>query len=190
MDWNVSQTVFGLPRSHWACTFENFKWPSKGVQNAIAQWGDAAQEGKKGNLLLTGTPGNGKTHLAVALYRWGVLRWGTLLCSFIQVPEFFHTVKQTFNSPGSEDPFRDLEEAKKLVILDDILGRTPTPWELDHIIFRLINTAYTNGASLIATTNYTLDELSGILKPHEVSRLTDGVKIIRFEGKDQRPPTK
>lgn len=188
MDIPVSKTVFSVPPSHRHCELLNFRWPSLGVQTAVELFMGNLLGGKRTNLLFTGMTGTGKTHLAVALYRWGVLHWGTMDCTLILVPEFFHKVKQGFNQPEQEDSFRDLEEARKLVVFDDILGRTPTPWELDHIVFRLINTAYTNRASTVVTTNFTRGELGQVLKPHEMSRLLDGVVHIEFQGKDHRLP--
>jgi DNA replication protein DnaC len=186
IDTSVSLSIFGVPRSHRHCTIENFRWPSSGVQEAVQQFMVNLLEGKRTSLLFTGSPGLGKSHLAVALYRWGVKRWGTGACALIQVPEFFHTVKQTFNQTDAPDAFLDIEDARQMVVLDDLLGRNPTPWELDHIIFRLINTGHMNGAALVVTTNFTRAEMQQILKPHEMSRIMDGTIHIEFRGADQR----
>lgn len=192
----VSQTVFGVPRSHLHCTFENFRWPSTDVQAAVFEFVRAVKHGEPKHLLMTGRHGTGKTHLAVALYRWAVTIWGTMQCALVQVPEFFTEVKSTFDAPQYADrdrrspalePFADIVDARRFLVLDDLLGRKPTPWEIDHIIFRLINTAYNNQASLVVTTNYTLDEIAqGILPPHEVSRLLAGAVHMEFEGQDLR----
>lgn len=184
-DFSCSSTVFGVPSSHLHANFENFRWPSVPVQRAVEDFMELQLKGEKANLLLTGGSGLGKTHLSVALYRWGVRRWGSLHCALVHVPQFFHEVKKSFDGQTG-DPFQDVADAKKIMVIDDILGRNPTPWELDHVVFRLIDSAYTNQASMVVTANHTLEQIGGILKPHEMSRLLEDVIHIEFKGPDQR----
>lgn len=185
VDLSVSRTIFGVPRSHYHADFNNFEWPSEAVRLAVLAFLQELEDGTKRNLLFTGLPGRGKTHLSIALYRWGVLRWGTAKCSFISVPEFCSSVKREFND-SSSDVFADLDDVKSLLVLDDILGKNPSAWELDNVIYRLINTSYSNGCAVVVTSNHTLSQLADILKPHEMSRLLDNATQIAFTGKDRR----
>jgi DNA replication protein DnaC len=180
----VSATVFGIPRSHQHCTFSNFEWPSPGIEAAVDEFCEKKLAGEKQNLLFTGNPGQGKTHLAVAIYRWGVYHWGTLESTLILVPDYFAKVKANFN--GGEDVLAELDSARSLVVLDDILGRNPSAWERDNVIFRLINTAYTSRASLVVTANHSIEQLQQNLQPHEMSRLLENVTHIEFKGNDRR----
>lgn len=181
-----SLTVFDVPKSHRHCTFANFHWPSESIKAAVLEFLARMEAGQTSHLLVTGTPGVGKTHLAVAIYRWAVLKWGTMLCNLIQVSPFFDLVKASFNSSEENSPFLDVEDAKKLVALDDLLGRSPTPFEIDHVIFRLINTAHSNSASLVITSNQTIDQISQVLKPHEVSRILEHAVHLEVKGPDRR----
>lgn len=187
----VSSSIFGVPLSHRHCTLLNFKWPSTNIQAAVVKCLQDLEAGQRTRILLIGTPGLGKTHLAVALYRWAVLRWGTTLSTLVEVPRFFDVVKKSFNAKPDdegfiEDPFREVTEAKRMVVLDDLLGKTPSPWEVNEVVFRLVNTIYTNSASSVVTSNLSVDQLGLILKPHEMSRLLEDVISIEFRGEDQR----
>ncbi len=183
MNFDVSLSVFDIPRSHHHCTLNNFEFPSQAVRDAVSEFLACLDRGEAPHLLATGPPGLGKTHLAVALYRWGVLHWGTVQSAFVQVPEFFHTVKEFSDE---YDPFTDVVGAKRLLVLDDLLGRVPSPWELDNVVFRLINTAHVNCAAMVVTTNQTIDQIAQVLKPHEVSRLLQDAVHIEFSGEDRR----
>lgn len=180
-----SQTVFGVPLSHRHCYLDNYNWPSAAFKDEVGAFMISVGTPEPRHLVITGSAGVGKTHLGVGLYRWGVRKWGTMLCKYIHVPDFFHEVKNQFNTEG-EDPFLDVVDARALIILDDLLGRNPSAWELDNILYRLINTAHSNNSAVVVTTNANPAQIGHVLKPHEMSRLFQNAVHLEVTGEDKR----
>lgn len=183
-----SLTVYRVPRSHWHCTLEDFRY--EGVQPASlrARLGDFCAEVAAGgapHLILAGAPGIGKTHLAVALYRWAVTLFGTRLATIVNVPEFCAAVKASYGTPG-EDLFAEYTDARRFVALDDLFGRDLTAYESGQIVHRLIDIAYQNAAGVVVTLNQDVRDLSARLPEHEVSRLLSRATLIPMQGTDQR----
>jgi len=178
-----SSTVFRLPRSHWHCQLENFTWevvhpPS--LQTHLMKFLNEAAEGHAPHLILIGNPGSGKTHLSVAAYRWMVLRLGTLLATWLNVPVFCDRVKATYTE-GEIDLFDDFTDAHRFVVLDDLFGRSLTVHEAEQIVTRLLDITYQNNAALLITMNQDLKELSARLHRHEVSRLLAQATVIPLQ---------
>lgn len=174
-----SATVFGLPRSHWHCQLDNFAWPRVrpvGLREHIERFLAQVEEGGSPHLVLLGPPGVGKTHLGVAAYRWAVVRVGTLLATWVNVPAFCERVKAGY--AHDPDPFPDYQAATRLVVMDDLFGRELTAHEAGHIVYRMLDVAYQNGAALLVTMNQTLTDLEARLPPHERSRLLSQPTVI------------
>lgn len=177
-------TVFGLPRSHWHCTLENFEWEAvrpKPLQEHVLKFLTEVRAGKSPHLLLTGSPGIGKSHLGVAVYRAVAADTGTIRAMWINVPDFCERVKRGYH-PDEPDPWPDVEEAQRLVVLDDLFGRDLSSHETGQIVYRLIDTAYRNNAAVLVNMNQNIEELQVRLTGHEVSRLLAQSVIIPMAG--------
>jgi DNA replication protein DnaC len=174
-----SNTVHGIPRSHWHCHLHNYEEPKDRVVEAVSAFLDEWKAGTvpAPHLLLTGKQGRGKTHLAVGIYRSAVYETNIQECAYIHVPNFCVRVKKSYG--GGEDPFQETEEAS-LVVLDDIFGADLTEHEITKILTRLITTAYDRNQALVVTSNYSVKGISDILHPHELSRLLQNSTVLNM----------
>lgn len=177
-----SATVYRLPRSHWHCTLENYRWdaarPAE-LRHRVDEFVAKAAGGGAPHLLLTGPTGIGKTHLSVAVYRMLVARVGTVAACWLSVPAFWEDVKRGYGQQSEDDAWEDVEGARRLVVLDDLCGRDLTPHERDQLLVRLLDTVYTNAAALLVTMNPTVEHVvRTLLGPHEASRLLAKAAIV------------
>lgn len=171
--------VYRLPRSHWHCHLWTFEWA--GVKPAstrmrIEEFVHNVNAGQSPHMLLTGDPGIGKSHLGVGVYRAVAAQLGTELVTWVNVPAFCEQIKREYGS--DYDPWQDYEAARRLVVLDDLFGRALSAHEMSQIVYRLIDTAYQNGAAVLVNMNQNVEELKARLASHEVSRLLAESTII------------
>jgi len=133
-----------------------------------------AQE-TEGWLLLTGTYGCGKTHLAAAIAN-ARLDIGQPVLLMV-VPDLLDHLRTTFN-PESEVSYDELFEqlrAAPLLILDDLGAQSSTPWAQEKL-FQLLNHRYNAQLPTVITTNQRLEDL----EPRLRSRLLDSRLVDHF----------
>lgn len=121
-----------------------------------------------GWLLLTGTFGCGKTHLAAAIANARLNSGQSAL--FLLVPDLLDHLRAAYN-PNNETSYDDLFEQVRntpLLILDDLGTQSSTPWAQEKL-FQLLNHRYNAQLPTVITTNQNLDEL----EPRLRSRLMD-----------------
>jgi len=126
-------------------------------------------EKPKGWLIMMGTYGSGKTHLAAAIanYRTGL---GDPPL-FVMVPDLLDHLRATF-SPHSSTTFdRRFDEIRTapLLVLDDLGTQSMTPWVREKL-YQLFNYRYNAELPTVITTSDSLDEMDARIR----SRLLDG----------------
>lgn len=156
-------------------TFESFLLDLPGLsetqlqtlRNAHSLAADYARD-PQGWLLLQGTYGGGKTHLAAAIANDCLARGQDVI--FMTAPDLLDHLRSTFG-PDSNVEYDDLFEqvrATRLLILDDLGAESPTAWAQEKL-YQLINHRYLNRLSTVITTN--VDPAN--LDPRVRSRLMD-----------------
>lgn len=134
-----------------------------------------AQE-PEGWLVLSGTYGCGKTHLAAAIANARIAMGESAI--FMVVPDLLDHLRSTY-SPQSEISYDHLFEqlrATSLLILDDLGTQSATPWAQEKL-FQLLNHRYNARLPTVITTNQRIDDLdprlrSRLLDPKLVSHYT------------------
>jgi DNA replication protein DnaC len=141
---------------------------SKSLQKALKAAHNFAEK-PKGWLVLMGTYGSGKTHLAAAIANYRAGLGDPPL--FVMVPDLLDHLRATF-SPQSATTFdRRFDEIRTapLLVLDDLGTQSMTPWVREKL-YQLFNYRYNAELPTVITTSDSLDEMDARIR----SRLLDG----------------
>lgn len=133
-------------------------------------------ENRQGWLLLTGTYGSGKTHLAAAIANETIKQGITTL--FLTVPDLLDWLRFSFN-PDSESSFKDrFAEIRgvPVLILDDFGTQSSTAWAQEKL-FQIINYRYISQLPTVITSNYRFGDFEGRIR----SRLMDPELVTRVD---------
>lgn len=128
-----------------------------------------------GWLLLMGTYGCGKTHLAAATANFAVSMGVPTL--FLTVPDLLDWLRFSYASEETsfEQRFEEIRNIP-LLVLDDMGTQNATAWAQEKL-YQIINHRYVNKLPLIITTNQDLDEIEGRIR----SRLRDAEFVTRIK---------
>jgi len=125
-------------------------------------------ESPSGWLILTGTYGCGKTHLAAAIANYRASEGFSPM--FIVVPDLLDHLRSTFN-PNSETSYdRRFEEVRsaRLLVLDDLGTQATSPWVREKL-YQLFNHRYNAQLPTVITTSERFEDLDPRLR----SRMQD-----------------
>jgi DNA replication protein DnaC len=148
----------------------------------IAQGYAAALDGW---LLLEGTYGCGKTHLAAAIAN-ARLEYGDAVV-FITSPDLLDHLRGSYASETGYDEMFDRLRNAPILILDDLGTENPSGWAQEKL-FQLLNHRYSRQLPTVITTNSDLD----LLDPRIRSRLLDDsiINRVRISAPDYRSTVK
>lgn len=152
-------------------------------------------------LLLIGSIGVGKTHLAVGIMKELILKKGAA-CLFYDYRELLKQIQNSYNDSVQAtelDVLRPVFEAEVLV-LDELGAVKPTEWVWDTVSL-ILNTRYNDNRTTIITTNFDDKPAAAVAGPRGASRdetlgdrigermrsrLHEMCRIIKLEGSDFR----
>jgi DNA replication protein DnaC len=170
-------------------TFESFIRKVKSgpppARSPDAAWevSRAYADNPRGWLVLWGTFGTGKTHLAASVANYRISKGEPAV--FIVVPDLLDHLRSTF-SPTSDVTYDELFETVRntpLLILDDLGTQTSTPWAQEKL-YQVLNHRYNMALPTVITTNLSPDEI----EPRLRSRIGDGhlSTLCEIRGVDTR----
>lgn len=131
--------------------FENYDASRRGCTEA-AELARRFADDPYGWLILVGTTGCGKTHLAAAIANTVIGRRMQVL--FAVVPELLDELRNTF-APGSEMRYSEVLDgiqATPLLILDDLGTEYPSAWAGEKL-YQIFNSRYNNRLPTVVTMN-------------------------------------
>lgn len=164
-----------------ACRFENFI-PRMGAtvvleatRDYASNFDDYRSQGK--GLLIFGTSGNGKTHLAAAIVNELVPRGIT--CVFRSVPAILAKLKETWHdetAPSEHTMIRSLVDAD-LLVLDDAGAENWTKWG-ESTLYYVVDERYRRKRPVVVTTNCDLEALEEQIGTRSFDRLVETCTIV------------
>jgi DNA replication protein DnaC len=151
-----------IPRRYQHCSFESYEAVFPGSDRSLAaahlmarRFVDGYPATTEGHgLLLTGSIGIGKTHLAVGILQSLIVEKGVrgLFCDY---RELLKEIQHSYNPQvltTELDILRPVFDAEVLV-LDELGASKPTEWVWDTVA-HILNTRYNDKRTTIITTNY------------------------------------
>ena len=158
---------------------ENMDWVCQRCKRYAETFGPGS-----GSLLLTGSPGLGKTFLSAAIARevsgegWSVV-YDTAVSVFRRMEE------RKFGRETDEDGDEDRLFGCDLLILDD-LGTELTTSFVQSALYQIVNGRLLEHRSVVLSTNLRLEELAHRYGPQIASRIEGEYQILPFFGEDIR----
>ena len=146
-----------IPLRYEHCTFESYKDP-KG--NGSLSWAKQAVETvvrdyhhRERGLLLMGSVGVGKTHLAVAMLK-GLIEKG-VPSLFCESGSLLKQIQDSYSSISKNSEMRVLAPIyqTEVLVLDELGSTVPTDWVRDTM-YQIINKRYNDKMFTVFTTNY------------------------------------
>jgi len=194
-----------IPRRYEHCELSNFEFdgPHRSLAPArMAACRFVEEYPLNGTgLLLIGTIGVGKTHLAVGIIRELILSKG-IPCLFYDYRELLKQIQNSYNDSVQATELEVLRPVfeTEVLVLDELGAVKPTEWVWDTVSL-ILNTRYNDNRTTIITTNFD-DKPAGILTgPRGAareetlgdrigermrSRLHEMCRIVKMEGADFR----
>jgi DNA replication protein DnaC len=159
-----------VPERYRHCDFENFEtdndieqvsreqldsWNRSLTQAklVVQRFAEEFPVGSDNGLLLMGSCGAGKTHLAIAALKHAVLRGHSGL--FYDYRELLKEIQDSYNPVNQSTEMSVLEPVltAEVLVLDDVGSSKPSPWALETV-GHILNTRYNEKRVTILTTNF------------------------------------
>ncbi len=174
------------------CSFENFQlgYYDRQDQAAMGKVLDSCQRYVRDfspdskNLLFTGAPGLGKTHLSLAIAE-GVARSGKLVM-YVSAPHLMDELERgKFQKDAAALEYREIIFGCDLLVIDDLGTELVTRYTQAET-YDLVNTRLNTRCPTIINTNLGLKEIERQYTSRVSSRIGGMYAVVQFRGRDIR----
>ena len=156
-------TAWGLPPETWGITFDSFDLT--GIEPSLRKAYEgvlALVKGETYAVLLTGSPGTGKSHLAYAAANHCRIRAWPFL--FRRVPDVMSELRNAIKHGGGDQPSADdlirMFSGEMLLVLDDLGAHQETEYA-SAVLYDIVDARYRKKLPTIITTNHAPDAIDG-----------------------------
>jgi DNA replication protein DnaC len=165
----------GVPHNFAHCTWKNFKAPGSAKHKALIKEIDQLKtwRGIPPLAVISGRPGTGKTHMAVATMWRRMTSSGPYKMHFIQERAFLERLKRGFSD--GQDDYAERIFRIRFLILDDFGQSRMTEWVLDTVV-GLICRRFDEGKVTLLTTNLVHKDMAE-LDPRLGSRVYEALAV-------------
>ena len=168
-----------IPERFAGCSFENYQAVNKSAQNNLSilrdyasAWPQMLDAGT--SLILTGRPGTGKNHLAVALAK-SIIEQHQATVLLTSVMRIIRAVRRTWEkgSERSEEEVIANYTGVDLLIIDEIGIQYGSESEM-IILFDIMNTRYERMLPTVLISNLSLPQISQVISDRLTDRMVEG----------------
>lgn len=168
-----------IPERFAGCSFENYQAVNKSAQNNLSilrdyanAWPQMLDAGT--SLILTGRPGTGKNHLAVALAK-SIIEQHQSSVLLTSVMRIIRAVRRTWEkvSENSEEDVIALYTGMDLLIIDEVGIQYGSESEM-IILFDILNTRYERMLPTVLISNLALPQISQVIGDRLTDRMVEG----------------
>ena len=197
-----------IPKRYEHCELSNYEFEGSQLQLAPARMAACRFVEEypvdKTGLLLVGTIGTGKTHLAVGIAK-ALIREKGIACLFYDYRELLKEIQNSYNASVQTTELALLKPVfdAEVLVLDELGAVRPSEWVWDTVSL-ILNTRYNDNRTTIITTNFSDEPAAAVtrsLSPARAardetlgdrigermrSRLHEMCRIVRMDGADFR----
>lgn len=169
----------GVPKRFAEKTLETFEAKTDGqikALNACKKLVEGVREGSSANLILSGKPGTGKTHLSCGIVNE---LFENHKVRRIDWPDLIRKIRATWarDSDLTEEQVLDFYGSLELLILEEVGTGTGSDDEKARV-FQVINRRYEAMLPTVIVTNLSVRELSDELGERVIDRLREGDRAL------------
>jgi DNA replication protein DnaC len=168
----------GIPDKLLDCTFENFICETAQQTIAFGKVQSQIAHGW-GFLILRGTVGTGKTHLAVSALKY--LGSGILVTQADLIAE----LRETYALHSNQETMVNKYRKAKVLVLDELTTEVKGV-DIPQLLYRILGSRYNDNLLTIITSNENLETICSILGPRLTDRLRESLRIGTLEGDSYR----